>query len=268
MPHIALVGRKALKTRAVIALIYVCLSLGGITMVAPFWLMLTSSVTSNVDSQDYTLLPGYLRKDTSLYQKYVESAYNEDSKLYNYVAAGEDVTDFRDIKKPADFKDQLVTDYDQWKSKLPYNYTFVLHGYSVTKPRVSLMGAHRYQKFLAARYGNDIEALNRSYRDEREYFDLQTPNEQWFNRVYQPIRDKRFAEFLEFKKALPSWFIAPSPAEGRYVEFLTNKYDAKPATFAKRYSDPTIKTLDDLTTPARVTGEPQLCRGLGRLRPP
>ena len=256
MPHIALVGRKALKTRAVIALIYVCLSLGGITMVAPFWLMLTSSVTSNVDSQDYTLLPGYLRKDTSLYQKYVESAYNEDSKLYNYVAAGEDVTDFRDIKKPADFKDQLVTDYDQWKSKLPYNYTFVLHGYSVTKPRVSLMGAHRYQKFLAARYGNDIEALNRSYRDEREYFDLQTPNEQWFNRVYQPIRDKRFAEFLEFKRALPSWFIAPSPAEGRYVEFLTNKYDAKPATFAKRYSDPTIKTLDDLTTPARLPANP------------
>ena len=258
MPHIALVGRKAPKTRAVIAAIYLALIVGGITMVVPFWLMLTTSVTSNVDSHDYTLLPDYLRGDEALYKKFTESAYNEDSKLYNYVNAGGDISDFRDVKKPAEFKEQLVTDYDQWKDALPHMYTITLHGYSVAKPKISLMGAHLYQKFLIARYGNDIEALNRAYRDNREYFDLQTPNEGWYQRVYQPVRDKRFAEYVEFKKGLPTWLRAPAPAEGRYVEFLTNKYDQKPETFAKRYGDPTIKQLTDLTTPARLPANPNL----------
>ena len=252
MPHIALVGRKAPKTRAVIAAIYVALILGGITMVVPFWLMLTSSVTSNVDSHDYTLLPAYLRDDKALYQKYTESAYNEDSKLYNYVNSGQDIGDFRDVKTPENTNQQLVSDYDQWKQSLPLNYTVTLHGYSITKPRISLMGAHLYQKFLAARYHNSIDELNQAYRDEREYFDLQTPNEQWYLRIYQPIHDKRYNEFMEFKRALPSWFIAPAPTEGLYVEFLTNKYDAKPETFATRYNDPTIKALTDLTTPAAL----------------
>lgn len=258
MPHIALVGRKALKTRAVIAAIYIALILGGITMVVPFWLMLTTSVTSNVDSHDYTLLPPYLRKDAALYQKFAESAYNEDPKLYNYSHPGMDIGDFRDVEPPHKFQEQLVTDYDQWKSTLPETYTMVLHGYSVTKPKISLMGAHRYQQFLAARYDNSIEALNRAYRDQRDYFDLQAPNEQWYLRVYQPIRDLRFKEFMEFKKGLPSWFIAPTPAEGLYREFLTNKYDTKPETFAKRYNDPSLKKLTDLTTPETLPANPNL----------
>lgn len=252
MPHIALVGRKALKTRAVIGAIYLALVLGGITMVVPFWLMLTTSVTSNVDSHDFTLLPAYLRDDTALYQKYTESAYNEDSKLYNYANAGQDIGDFEDVKKPQNTNEQLVTDYDQWKQSLPQNFTITLHGYSITKPRVSLMGAHRYQRFLAGRYHSDVKELNAAYRDEREYFDLQTPNEQWYLRIYQPMHDKRYREFMEFKRDLPNWFLGPAPVEGLYGEFLTNKYDAKPETFAKRYSDPTIKALTDLTCPARL----------------
>jgi ABC-type glycerol-3-phosphate transport system permease component len=259
MPHIATVGRKALKTRIVIGAIYLALILGGITMVVPFWLMLTTSVTSNVDSHDYTLLPGFLRRDPDLYQKYAESAYNEDSKLYNYVNAGSDIGDFKDVKQPKAFKDQLVTDYDQWKTKLPTDFTITLHGYSITKPKISLMGAHRYQQFLAQRYNNDIKALNAAYREEREYFDLQTPNEQWFNRIYRPIRDKRFAEYVEFKKSLPSWFIAPAPTEGRYLEFITNKFDQKPETFAQRYNDPTIKSLTDFSPSKRLpTGNANL----------
>jgi len=256
MPHIALVGRRALKTRLLIFAIYVALTLGGITMVVPFWLMLSTSVTSNVDSHDYTLVPKYLVNDEALYQKYTESAYNEDSKLYNYANAGQDIGDFRDVKKPEQLNEQLVKDYDQWKATLPQDFTITLHGYSVTKPKISLMGAHRYQQFLAERYDHSIAALNKAYRDEREYFDLQVPNEQWYLRVYQPIRDNRFAEFMEFKRGLPSWYIAPAPVEGTYVEFMTNKYDAKPETFAQRYGDPTIKALTDLTLPARLPKNP------------
>lgn len=258
MPHIALVGRKALKTRLLILLIYVVLSLGAVTMVVPFWLMLTSSVTSNVDSHDYRLFPPYLRDDVALYQKFVESAYNEDSKLYTTVNVGSDLSDFKEIEKPEEFKPALVNDFDEWKQKLPYEYQITAHGFSVAKPKLSLMGAHLYQKFLAERYDGDIEALNKAYNENREYFDLQTPMEQWQQRVYQPLRELRFAEYEEFRNSLPSWFTMPSPVEGDYVEYITNKYDAKPATFAERYGDPTIKSLADLTVAERVPANPKL----------
>lgn len=255
MPHIALVGRKALKTRVLIFWIYLVLTLGGVTMVVPFWLMLTTSVTSTVDSHEYTLLPQYLVNDGALYQKYTESAYNEDPKLYNY-AHGSDIGDFKDVESPKQINDRYVKDYDEWKTGLPQDFTITLHGYSVTKPKISLMGAHMYQAFLAKRFNNSIEALNEAYRDNREYFDLQVPNEQWYLRVYQPIRDRRFTEFMEFKGKLPRSFIAPAPVEGSYLEFLTNKYDTKPETFAKRYNDPTIKALADVTLPATIPANP------------
>lgn len=252
MPHIALVGRKALHTRFLIFCIYVALTLGGVTMVVPFWLMLSTSITSNVDSQDFTLVPRYLVTDVGLYKKYTESAYNEDPKLYNYANAGEDIGDFRDVKAPGPFNEELVRDYDEWKATLPLDFTMALHGYSVVKPKVSLMGAHLYQRFLTERYQGNIEALNEAYREDREYFDLQTPNEQWYLRVYQPVRDQRFTEFMEFKQKLPPSYIAPAPVEGTFVEFLTNQHDTKPETFAKAYADPTIKSLRDLTLPARL----------------
>lgn len=258
MPHIALVGRKALKTRLLILLIYVILSLGAVTMVVPFWLMLTSSVTSNVDSHDYRLFPPYLKDDVALYQKFVESAYNEDSKLYTTVNVGSEISDFKEIKKPEEFKEALVRDFDEWRQKLPYEYKITAHGFSVAKPKLSLMGAHRYQQFLAEKYNNDIEALNRAYNENREYFDLQTPMEQWHQRVYQPLRERRFQEYVEFRNTLPVWFTMPSPVEGDYVEYITNKYDAKPATFAKRYNDPTIKSLADLTVAERLPANPKL----------
>lgn len=258
MPHIAVVGRRALKTRLVIGLIYLLLSLGGITMVVPFWLMLTTSVTSNVDSQDYHLIPPYLHDDEALLRKFAESAYNEDSKLYNYIHIRNEIGDFKDVAPPAEFKEQLVSDYDQWKSTLRPSALLTLHGYSVTKPKISLMGAHRYQAFLAQRFDNSIEKLNEAYREDREYFDLQVPNEGWHLRVYQPLRDRRFDELEEFKRQLPSWFTTPAPVEGVYREIITNKHDAEPATFAKRYNDPSIKTLADLTLQPALPSHPAL----------
>lgn len=226
-------------------------------MVVPFWLMLSTSVTSNVDSHDYRLVPKYLNDDEALFRKYVESAYNEDTKFFNYVAA-KDIGDFMEISQPEEFPEAIAQDYDTWKKELPLTYLCVLHGFSITKPKISLMGAHLYQKFLAERYENDIELLNAAYREDFEHFDLQVPSEMWYLRLYNPIRDLRFNELQEFKSQVPSHFLVPAPVEGVYREFLTNKYDTEPETFAARYNDPSITHINDLTIPRRLPTNPQL----------
>lgn len=256
MPHIAVVGRRAPKTRLLIAAIYLILSLGAITMVVPFWLMVSSSFTSNVDSNDFRLVPAYWYSDEALYKKFMESAFNEDSTLYNY-ATGEDIGDFMDVKRPAAVNQKQVEDYTQWLDALPPTYTFTAHAYSIAKPKISLDGARRYQEFLSKRYNGDILKLNTAYREDREYFDLQLRREEWHKRVFQPLKDLRYTEQMEFKKTLPSRFRIPAPVEGMFQEFLTNQDlgpdqpTNDPKTYAKRYQMP-LKAISDLRLPERM----------------
>ena len=72
MPHIAVVGRRSPKARLLIAAIYIILTLGAVTMVVPFWLMVSNSFTSNVDSHDFKLVPAYFLSDEALFRKYEE----------------------------------------------------------------------------------------------------------------------------------------------------------------------------------------------------
>ncbi len=222
MPHIAVVGRKSPQARLLIAGIYIILSLGAVTMVVPFWLMVSNSFTSNVDSHDFKLIPAFFYDDEALYRKYAESAFNEDSQLYNY-ATGEDIGDFLDIEAPKQVNEARIEEYNQWLETLPLTYTFTAHAYSVSKPKITLEGVKRYQQFLVQRYQGDIEKLNEAYREDREYFDLQLRREEWHKRVFQPLRDVRHEEMMEFKGDLPLRFRIPAPVEGMFWEFLTNQ---------------------------------------------
>jgi len=59
--------------------LHLILILGSITMIYPFALMISSSLKSNVDGVRITLIPPYLHNDEALWQKYLESRYNEES---------------------------------------------------------------------------------------------------------------------------------------------------------------------------------------------
>ncbi len=255
MPHIAVVGRQAPKQRLLIAAIYLVLSLGAITMVVPFWLMVSSSFTSNVDSHDFRLIPAYFYSDAALFQKYMESAFNEDPVLYNY-STGEDIGDFLDVTPPEQVSDKRFEDFDAWIKELPLTYTFTAHAYSVSKPKISLEGAHRYAAFLRSRYKDNIQLMNQAYKEDREYFDLQLRREEWHKRVFQPLKDLRHKEMMEFKQGLPNRFYLPAPVEGMFAEFLLNQEledgsdPGKPETYAKRYGMP-ITRLSEIHLPER-----------------
>jgi len=96
MPHISVVGRKSWRVRFAILSLYLILSVGAVTMVVPFMLMVSTSFTSNVDAQEFRIYPKFWFDDSWLYRKFIESEYNEDILLYSRVA-GEDHGDFREL---------------------------------------------------------------------------------------------------------------------------------------------------------------------------
>ncbi|MCC6484555.1 MAG: beta-galactosidase [Armatimonadetes bacterium] len=77
------VGRRSWKVRLGIALMYVILTLGAVTMVYPFLLMIGASVSSEADYSDYRPVPRYLYDVTALFAKEVEIRYSGDMVRIN-----------------------------------------------------------------------------------------------------------------------------------------------------------------------------------------
>jgi len=256
MPHLPVVGRRALKTRLFIFALYLVLSLGAATMVIPFLIMISTSFTSQVDSQDFTVVPRYWYDDTALYRKYVESHYNEDILLYNQTLSTE-YPDFKALEPPSSVNEAWVKDWLEFKRTLPQTYLLVAHAYSIARGKISLEGAFKYRQFLAQRYDHRIELYNIAYRESRDYFDQQVPHEQWHLRTYQPLRDRKYRELMEFKATLPERFLFAAPVEGMYREFLKTKYDAEPQTFERRYGI-RLKAFADLRLSARLPQNPKM----------
>src|SRR3954452_14031543 len=75
MPILARVGRRSVRMRIAVALVYTVLTLGAVTMLYPLVLMLSGSVRSDTDFAWVTPLPEYLFDDHVLWMKYVESKY-------------------------------------------------------------------------------------------------------------------------------------------------------------------------------------------------
>jgi multiple sugar transport system permease protein len=76
MPIISHIGRKTLTMRLAIALIYLVLILGGLTMIYPFALMVSGSVTNAADQHRQTLLPGYWFSRDLQFTKYLANLYH------------------------------------------------------------------------------------------------------------------------------------------------------------------------------------------------
>lgn len=115
MSIIGKVGRKSPKVRILNLALHLILILGSLTMIYPFVLMISSSLKSNVDGVRITLIPPYLHSDEALYQKYLESRYNEESSrlMDNYPGSW---ISFAEVELEEDKANPAL--YELWKDFL------------------------------------------------------------------------------------------------------------------------------------------------------
>ncbi|MFA6999384.1 MAG: hypothetical protein WC198_09525, partial [Victivallaceae bacterium] len=104
MGIISAIGRRNIKVRTLIFTLYFILIVGAITMVYPFWLMITGTTKSGVDNTDATLIPQYLYDDNALYRKAIEGIFNE--KLPSaQIVYNLPITEFRTLEPPPQKRD-------------------------------------------------------------------------------------------------------------------------------------------------------------------
>lgn len=216
--------------RIVIAALYVALSLGAVTMVYPFLLMLASSVTSGADVTSYRIVPRFIYSDEALFPKYAEDRYAGDIELINQYygtdfAKTEDVVVPETEVSPSRVRDQ-VRDWDSFVRSLPISYKQAgFEGYMQSPSKLK----KAYREFCRDRFQGDIRKLNKLYLEENPSFEtLGPPFERFKMREWQPDSSPKMREWIEFKADLPAYYLRPVLVDPAFAAFLKDGvYSAK-----------------------------------------
>jgi len=241
MSIIPTVGRKSLGTRALIAGIYIVLSVGSITMVYPFLVMLSTAVKSSVDVNDYQVVPKYFYSDAALFAKYAEIKLAGDIEAIN----GYYRTDFaklENVEAPqteplSTGQKALVNDWLKFSKSLPMTYKQANYLPIPGTSHCPSLLFDEYRAFLSKRFNGDIGALNKLYREENNGFEtVFAPFERTDQREWQPDRSAKMQEWLKFEESLPVDYVRVVGCELLFTKFLKeDKYDSDIARLNAAY---------------------------------
>jgi len=233
MPLIPTVGRKTWKMRVLLGALYLVLSLGAVTMVYPFLVMLGQSMTSQYEKADYAILPRYLRSDTALFGKYAEDKYKGDMGQIN-AAYGTTYASLTDVALPPASDPARRKAWEEFAAALPARYrTTGFSGAAAAFSPSPLLD--RYHAFLRDRFHGDILALGRTYSQEDEEFGtVFPPFEQPTKRSWTPDDTPKSKDWKAFETTLPPNFFTIVGADPLYQKWL--KEEAHPEGAAGAYA--------------------------------
>ena len=159
MSIISTIGRKSLKVRCLIWSIYLVLTLGALTMIYPFWLMISGTGKSTTDVSELKLIPAYLVDDDAYYRKTVASLFNElivsAQMLYNMP-----LHDFRQLPVPQDKKEKLCKEWEEFldKKNFPFYYYFLGHSHAGVSNNTRPENFRNYKDALFEEFNGDLSA--------------------------------------------------------------------------------------------------------------
>jgi multiple sugar transport system permease protein len=229
------VGRRSAKVRTLNIGIHIILILGALTMVYPFLLMLSFSIKSAVDSNRLELVPAYLYDDAALYQKYLESRYNEESSrlMDNYPGSW---ISFREVELPKHPNRQA---YEDWLGFLEvkgdkygvYHYYVAEHYGRGVYP----LAQRKYRKLLREENDNSLVKFNQRYGTGAvSWEEIVVEEKDILRRNFMSSTTGYLGRFRAFKEASPLWMRYYVNPDGAFANFeLIPAYGGDLAAFNK-----------------------------------
>lgn len=218
--HISPIGRNSFKVRAGLAALYLVLSLGAVTTLYPFLLMLSTATKSQSDFNDYAparLIPAYWREDSALYVKYLEDRYANNIDELN-AAHHADYKKVAEVPLPTGDTDK-VGEWDAFVASLPESLLRAGFGEHENAPAPLLM---RFRDWLRQKYNNDIDAVNKTWREENVRFETITaPIEKPALRAWMPQSERpKVKDWQEFRRSLPKNYLIPTFGDALWRKYL------------------------------------------------
>ena len=261
MGILAVIGRRAPRARAVIALIYGMLALGAVAMLYPLGLLAAGSTKSMADQRELGLVPRFLVDETALWQKHLEALFNESLDALN-IAFDSDYVTFGDIPlPPAGAPDAAWVPL--WREflaagRLP-TAAIALGHYWAPQAGAFPVQLREFRRHLQAKFGS-LPAMNDV---------LGTDFDAWYSVFIQPPAylfpyakpdaTPLATEFDAFKLSAPAWCHVVVSVEGFYKRlYLKPRYSKDIAAYNEAHATD-YASWGDITLPADMAtgGSPQ-----------
>ena len=220
-----MVGRRAIRMRAVIAWLYATLILGSITMVYPFGLMVARSFSDRIDRSvnEFSLVPRWFSSRQVRYQTFLFSKFGalperitSLNRLYGTSYAEFARIPLPDMSQSEQFVRQRVRDWQEFKATLPpdhLNY-FDYVGYVPID----------YQRWAKGKF-KTIRAFNEAYREEKPSFHLVAiPVERYDSPLWEPPDTPKMGDWVEFKKTIPPAHRITTAIDPVWQDYLKIRY--------------------------------------------
>ncbi len=219
MSLIGPVGRRRPRARFAMAMLYLVLSVGAITTLYPFVLMISTGLKGPTDQTDSTIVPKYMLDGHELLKKYVDDKYAGDKFNIASNHSGGNAS-------PA-----LVHRYEEFLSQLPPDYWQA--GFRNAASQVTGKLTIQYHNWLRNRY-KSIDDLNKTYIEENVGFQtVDTPPELFDLPEWQPSPGKKWADWQIFKEQLTPEFRVPVRTEWLWQRFLAANFKNQLASVPK-----------------------------------
>lgn len=155
MSIISKMERRSAWGRFVIGFIFLFLTVGGLTILYPFALMVSGSVRSEMDETELNFLPRYLLDTDRLYQKFLEYKYNQNVERMNRAHLSRCYR-FNGAEPPAMPSASLVRSFEQFLEETPMpEHWYSLGG--IYGLRTVPANARRYRERVASHFDHDFD---------------------------------------------------------------------------------------------------------------
>ena len=220
MSIILLTEKKNFSIRILYACMYILLGVGALSMIYPFLLMVSGSMKSRIDENEFNIVPTYLHDESMLFRKQIESKYNENLQLY-LQSNGDQVFNFRNIEMPTAHKPALVTDWIEFnQTNLPLSW-FVI-GYGPTGDgKIIQRNEREFRNYIKEVCNNDLTEFSTRFGEPLEnWFFLKFQSERLLDRTFLLNPTELFRNFYDFKAQIKSEDRIFMSAMGAYSKFL------------------------------------------------
>ena len=222
MSLVGQVGRKRIRARFAMLIVYALLCVGAVTTLYPFAVMISTGFKGPTDQNDNVMIPTYWNTfdridpltgkpdDKTLYGKYLADKYGGDTSMIASTRTGPDA------------EGTSIPQYEEFLAKLPVDYWTA--GFKTGASQVTSRLAQRYRQWLRDRYPT-IDDLNNAYIEENVGFQTVVPPVELLEKPnwHQPTT-RKYKEWRWFKRTLPIEFRIPVRETHMWQEFLRTKY--------------------------------------------
>ena len=223
MSLIPQVGRKHWSIRIQIVLIYFVLTVGSVTMIYPFAIMISTSFKTELDVNDYDLYPRYFKDADTLYRKWLQSKYNEKVREYN-IQAHATHFDFAKVKIPAGAPEALIADWRELLSTGRALKAWRQVGEIQAVGNKSIpKNMNRFHRRLEAL--GDLETLRKKYDIRMDNLRLlRLSSDEIASRRYFRSDSALSKEYYNWCDALEPWETCYISIDGAFKDFLANRH--------------------------------------------